>query len=205
MQSYMKLILPSGQEVFDGGTIRLGQDSTTYFVKYGSYTCGQTSNCGWYLQAVGTNVCIAVTDELLQNAEILCNGGVVQLPGTLGNCNCRETGSPKNAMLSKYDKYLLNSTYLVLRTVAERDALPVDLVSNGRIVRILPNEASKLIVDYQFDVSTMSWKAIDYTELDSCKALDDKLSELSTQLEILTQKVEQLTESSVSDKLRSDE
>lgn len=195
MISYLKLTLPSGQDVFDGGIIKLGQDPDTYFVKYGSYISEDSSQQGWYIRAVGSSVCIGVTDEILKDARVVSDGGAVVANSSEHSCCCNANPS-KSLKLSQLDSYLLNSSYLVVRTIAERDGLPLDKISNGRVVRVIGDSDDSEIVDYQYDIEEMSWKPVDYTRLDMYKALSKDIVSLSNAIETLSGKLDKLIEGS---------
>lgn len=199
MISYLKLTLPSGQDVFDGGIIKLGQDPDTYFVKYGSYISEDSSQQGWYIRAVGSGVCIGVTDEILKDARVISDGGATVADNSEYSCCCNANSS-KSLKLSQLDSYLLNSSYLVVHTIAERDGLPLDKVSNGRVVRVIGNSDDSEIVDYQYDIDEMSWKPVDYTRLDMYKALSKDIVSLSSAIEALSAKVDKLMEQSQTSK-----
>ena len=195
MISYLKLTLPSGQDVFDGGIIKLGQDPDTYFVKYGSYISEDSSQQGWYIRAVGSGVCIGVTDEILKDARVVSDGGAVVANSSEHSCCCNADSS-KSLKLSQLDSYLLNSSYLVVRTIAERDGLPLDKISNGGVVRVIGDSDDSEIVDYQYDIEEMSWKPVDYTRLDMYKALSKDIVSLSNAIETLSGKLDKLIEGS---------
>lgn len=195
MISYLKLTLPSGQDVFDGGIIKLGQDPDTYFVKYGSYISEDSSQHGWYIRAVGSGVCIGVTDEILKDARVVSDGGAVVANSSENSCCCNANSS-KSLKLSQLDSYLLNSSYLVVRTIAERDGLSLDRISNGRVVRVIGDSDDSEIVDYQYDIEEMSWKPVDYTRLDMYRALSKDIVSLSNAIETLSGKLDKLIEGS---------
>ena len=200
----MSLKLPSGDVVYDGGIVKLGEDSTNYFVHYGLYKYDKTECVGWYLQAVGSSTCVPISDVLLGNARVMNSGGAVTLDNNTCGCNCNiSTNIDSNQTLkfTKYDKYTLDRSLISVNTIAERDALPISLVSAGRIVRVLSKDAhdSDCYTDYKYNLSTLSWDEVDYRQskiyqelISSQDILKHRIEELEKTVDSLQNELEAL-------------
>ena len=189
----LKLNLPCGDVAGDGSVIKLGSDSTLYFLHFGKFKYdGKEYLDRWYLQKVGSTICIPISDEILSQAQVTSNS--IDISSHLG-CHCNPN-SDKQIFTSE-DKYTLDRTWITVDTLTERDSIPKGLVMNGRIVQVNQAEDNESHY-YRYNSSLENWVEIHLDNADT----EAKLTELESGVDDLETKISTL-EMAV-DELRTD-
>ena len=190
----MSLTLPSGEIVYDGAVLRIGDDATNYFLHYGEYTFGEATNCSWYLQAIGTSVAVPITDEMLSKATVMNNGAEVTVHTPVSGCSCHNqpntVGYEEKEKVTTNDKYILDRTWVTVDTIIERNSLPLGVVINGRVVQVNQSEDGQPHY-YRYNVKTMEWDEISLGNVDEyIEEIKESMANLAEDINTVSQNLD---------------
>ena len=188
----LSIVLPCGKELYDGAVITLGNSPQVYVLHYGKYKSDSIKKEGWYIQSIGSTSAVELTDYITSIINILHTGAEITVDDTTYECGghtgCSHCYGIGNNEFTDEEKYQLARTWITVDTIAERDALEIEDVTNGRVVQV-----NKCIDGnpHYFRHDGVEWKEVEFVHVDDTETLDS----MKQEIESLHQEVETLTSS----------
>lgn len=133
--------------------VTLADDAETQWIlQYGRYEnesdTYQESTIGWYFRSIPYGNITPVTDEILEGITIISMGYT---------CNCNPTPCPPTDPneFTPTDELALNSAFITVQSIADRDALSASDMEDGKIVNIADTSEC-----YRYDKPTNTWTSV---------------------------------------------
>ena len=133
-----KLVVPStGVKLVDGSIVILARfPGTKWIVHNGWYNYQGAQSIGWYFCAIPSQTVLPVSDEDLKLLTVVSDGS---------SCPCPPYPPPfppppfppeRPEQFTKQRAWELSRAWISVQTITERDSLPTDSKTDGRIIRV---------------------------------------------------------------------